>query len=111
MNNTTHRTIEEGDVLVTDFGATMQLPAFYQVIKRTPKTIKMQLLKAKNVDGDGFMGTCVPTDEIDTKSYKSEMTARVKNSMYKDEETGWNAQSRLFFSIWNGTPASYNHLD
>jgi len=98
--------MKTGDILETDFGATMQLPVFYKVTKVTPKTVSMNRLVSTSVDGDGMIGHCVPTDVEDTDRYCGKMTARIR-----ENGTAWSAKNRLHFHPYNGKPAYYNHMD
>lgn len=103
-------TVNIGDVLVTDFGCTMTLPTFYKVTKKTAKTIWMVCLKSKSVDGDGFTGHCIPTDEEHLDTYKSFVQARIQ----ENNGTGFvakNSKDRRYYYPYNGKPAYYNHLD
>lgn len=102
-------TINIGDVMVTDFGATMTLPTFYKVVKRTPQSIKMVRLEAQIVDGDGFTGHTIPTETKNDEGYKGTLTARIKGGA--EHEYGWLAKERLYFTKWEGKPEYYNHLD
>lgn len=106
-------TIEIGTIMVTDFGATMQLPTFYKVTKRTAKTIFMVRLKQIVVEGDGMLGKSMPIDEEDKGSYCYEMQARIKDepAYQHRNEVAWSAKNQLYFAIWNGHPQHHNHFD
>ena len=105
--------IQPGTILEGDFGYSMCLPAFYEVVSITAsgKSAKVRRLRTQNKTSDGgWTGTCVPVPgsaegcDTETKRIKTASWDRTKPFEYvmiRDH----------MFSPWNGKAAYFDHWD
>ena len=98
--------IQVGNIMVVDWGATMTLPTFYKVKKRTAKRAVLTEIKSKNVDGDGMIGHSIPFDEPVERSCFGDL-----NIVIRDDGNGWCAKHSKIARPWDGTPERYDHWD
>lgn len=97
-----------GDILVSQFGYNCSLVRFYKIIKTTSKSVKLQELKWKFTEHDGYgqAGKVVPT-EITTDNVFSR---KIKNDSI-DEHSYVKINDYEYASKWNGNPVHYDSYD
>ena len=112
--------MKEADIVVSQWGATMVLYEFVQVLKITPKTILVRVLE-KEVVGDGGYGQpqvspCWPLrPEYEREHGLPGKTKEKRYRLFKSKVTGnWFTSVdgyRKTYVPWNGNPCTENHND
>ena len=105
--------ITPGTILEGDFGYSMTLPAFYEVVAITPsgKSAKVRRLRTANKTSDGgWTGTCVPVPG--SAEGESTETKRIKIAAWDRRNPYEYVMIRdHMFSPWNGKAAYFDHWD
>lgn len=101
-NNTTTNPYKVGDIVYADLGWNRSLPAFYQVLKTTDKTVVLRQLAKRVVSSDywGQNGTAMPViPEIKggEEGFRRKVTTYGSISIDK-----WS-----FARPWDGQPKSF----
>lgn len=113
--NTNIKRIEVGTILEGDFGATMQLPAFYKVVAITAsgKSAKVRRMATANVTSDGgWTGTCVPDESCWHRADAGVETKRIHLASWDCRNPYEYVTIRgHMFHPWDGEPAYFDHWD
>lgn len=99
--------VEVGDILYCIWGYSMTIAQFYKVISRTKSSVKLRELESRIVSGDGWQGTCVPTDEEKDNQYVDGKSLRIKS--YSEGMVCRINDHSCYY--WDGTPKSFDRLD
>lgn len=93
-----------GDILVGQWGYSMIIVDFYEIIKTTGshKTFVLKKLKEKIVSGSGMQGTSVP----DEGKYEDDKEIRARVNKYNRVKV-----DNAYLSLWNGEPVHFDHMD
>lgn len=111
-------------IMVCQWGATMILQDFFEVLKETPKTMLVRQLKEKVVENVGLLKTrVVASDELDldwdfTKPVdpttgKHPRTKEKLLRLYRRNDQ-WISRRQgytKFFKVWDGTPQYVDEAD
>ena len=89
------------------WGATMILVDFYRIVKETPKTIVLQMLKTEKTETGFLTGTVIPIMEDDNKERNSIIRAYKKGACLISRSKGF----LQIFDVWDGDPIQYDHCD
>ena len=104
----TSQDVEVGDILECNWGATMSLVDYYKVIERKKSTIKLASLKTQNISGDGWAGTCIPTEETIRDQYVDGKLFRIGYKYDNKVVCSVNGHSVYY---WDGKPGSFDRND
>lgn len=98
-------TIKVGDILAGTWGYSMVIPAFYKVVKVTPKRLKLMEYDGRMISHDGFgqQGYEVP----DFTKERGEVLGRVKGDWII---VGSKYSTRLL-QKWDGQPVWADYMD
>lgn len=91
-----------GTIVYTEYGYSMTIVEFFQIVKRSGNTCYLKRIASKVVDGtDGMYGKKVAVKDtfIDNTIY----SARLPKMKYKEKHS--------YFWLWNGKPIYFNHMD
>lgn len=104
-------TVGIGTILVSQWGYSMSLVDFYEVIKETTKTLLAQKIGEKIIEGDGYNGGTVIADK--DKKEKEQVrvykrTDKQGNGFYLLSRKGG---FRKNYHVWDGEPVFYCHAD
>lgn len=91
-----------GDILVSQWGYSMVIVDFYEIIKSTGKTFVLRQLKDDIVSGNGMQGKSVPVEG----KYEDDKEHRVRVNKYNRVKI-----DGAYLSLWNGEPVSFDHMD
>ena len=93
-----------GDILVSQWGYSMTIVDFYEIVKTTAsgKTFIVKHLKDKIVSGNGMQGKSVPVKG----EYESNEEIRARVNKYNRVKIDHSS-----LSLWNGEPVYFDHLD
>jgi hypothetical protein len=110
MNNNINQNLE-GKILVDSWGYSMTIVDYYKVVKDTGKTLQVQEIGTKILDGGGMCGTCVLDENIvrDEKLYR--VYKRIDSNGNGYLVSSLDKSSRHYLDIWDGQPNNYNKLD
>lgn len=100
--------IEENDVLTANFGVTMSMPVFFKVVKRTPACAFVKELESKEIEGDHFIGKCIPRDEFTLNAINHKP---IRCMIKCDDHEQYIVIDRQICTLWTGKPEYYNYLD
>lgn len=96
--------IVPGTIYVNSFGYDMTLVNYYQVVRRSNKTIYLQEINSKVLTGGGYSGKVEPIKD----SFKDDKIIRsVLSGNGEWIRLGQNGRARL----WDGKPDYYNTMD
>lgn len=114
---TTTTDIHPGDILASQWGYSMILVTFYQVMNRTAKTLTAIEIGGTRVEGSGFRGHVIPCPATHVRhpSLKRGVPGEVKVFTRKIHQNG----NQPYISInesenaykWDGEPCYYDHWD
>lgn len=90
-----------GKILHASWGYSMTINTFYEIVKRTNKTVFVVEIGKKNVDGDGWTGHQIPNPDVKEKEV---LSGRISSG-------GWVKIDKKLCRIWDGKPSFYNSLD
>jgi len=95
------------------WGYSMSIVEFFEIIKKTPKTVVLRKLK-QTCNETGFLsGHAMPIEKVyenrdgkyeEVRAYKREYSGR---TTFISNKNGY----KQYFDIWNGQPKYYNHCD
>lgn len=101
-------TLKVGDILCSQWGYSMSLVGWYQVVATTPKMVTVHEIHSKIVDGDGARGTSIPVpNAFIIPSYgwqQAEFNRRVIDGYVK-------INSSEYAKLWDGEPKYHDHWD
>lgn len=123
---------EIGDILFGDVGYSMSIPEWWQVIKKTDKSVTCRRLATDIVEHDGYgqRGTEVPIrgvfdkrgGTVNGKPSDAPVTMRVKK--WTGQVAGWRGEGKdqyyaslggsrygHIFSLWDGKPKDFDYYD
>ena len=123
---------EVGDILFGDVGYSMSIPEWWQVIKKTDKSVTCRRLATDIVEHDGYgqRGTEVPIrgvfdkrgGTVNGKPSDAPVTMRVKK--WSSQVSGWHQEGKdqyyaslggsrygHIFSLWDGKPKEFDYYD
>lgn len=103
--------VKVGDIFYTSWGYDMTLVYFYQVIRVTPKMASVKEIRSKIVEGDGFIGKCIPVKDsfVNDEIYNTSTDFAWNN---KEEAILKNADGRKNIGYkWQSSPIYFNHMD
>ena len=123
---------EVGDILFGDVGYSMSIPEWWQVIKKTDKSVTCRRLATDIVEHDGYgqRGTEVPIrgvfdkrgGTVNGKPSDAPVTMRVKK--WSGQVAGWHKEGKdqyyaslggsrygHIFSLWDGKPKGFDYYD
>lgn len=90
-----------GKILHSSWGYSMTINTYYEIVRRTNKTVYVVEIGKKKVDGDGWTGHEIPIPE---QKGKTVLSGRIKS----DKNVSIDGKH---CRIWDGKPSYYNSLD
>lgn len=93
--------IEEGDILSTNVGVTMSMPVFFKIVKKTPACVFVKELESREIEGDHFIGKCIPTDQFTLYAVNHKP---IRCMIKCDEHEQYIVIDRHIAVLWTGDP-------
>jgi len=102
--------IKVGDILVSSWGYSMILNSWYQVVKRTAKTVTVREICSKTVNGNGFQGESMPIPDQFHVGANADVF-HSKKLHHNGDRPFIKMTDYEYAYLWDGTPEPFDHLD
>ena len=102
--------IQVGDILAGTWGATMVIPEFFEVVRKTAKTLYVRRMKKGMLEPNacGQQGYEVP---LDPHEYRGDDEFRGRATEYGGICVTMEWHQKVYVKKWNGQPVWADYMD